>query len=707
MNQLIPIFFLLIGLAIGVTAAWLVLRAKEQQAFERGNAEGRRIALTERIQGSDQTSATANAKIQQLEAQIREFQTAESNLKAKLSQYATIIQQERKQAQEKLVDINQAQQKLADAFKALVADALKCNNQSFLELAKATLETFQEAAKGDLDKRQQAINDLVKPVKESLDKVNTKINELEKARAGANTGLTDQFKSLAETQKQLQSETDTLAKTVASLETSVGVVVQKLDYLKTTGVDDEIDELPPVEVTPRPSQTPEMSAGEGRQLIVADELRSDCADIVVEEKCILVPNDNRNDFDEIRNEPTATSGQTEEELATPLLTPPAAESLTTLLTPASHLTEQTHAALRETVEEHPGTLQMPDGKKIDQIGQDSGLAARRKLETVHNHFTKLGGKVIVTNKSPETPVIHMYLGKSQACDIDLAWLEGVIGLQTLGLAFTLVTDTGLKHLKGLPTLHSLDLGKTQVTNEGLAILGAIDSLRTLGLSDTSVTDAGLEHLKSLVNLQALYLWRTKVTNTGLKHLQGLTNLHTLDLSATQVTNAGLEHLRHMTGLHTLDLTGTMVSKKAVKHLRRTLPTCTIEHRNATSQSHTSVQSASYRRSHGFLPARKNATITRPAPQADSFRTNITDRQAVEAQITVWLEACKVKHAALNWTLDTVRLLVHTLRIPLDDVPTWTTDGLTVLARDLHLSFEAVLDSEKVSTALKSSTMTRR
>jgi hypothetical protein len=108
--------------------------------------------------------------------------------------------------------VNQAQQKLADAFKALAAEALKSNNQSFLELAKATLEKFQETAKGDLEKRQQAIQELVKPVKESLDKVDTKINELERARAGAYTGLTEQVKSLMDTQKQLQCETANLVK---------------------------------------------------------------------------------------------------------------------------------------------------------------------------------------------------------------------------------------------------------------------------------------------------------------------------------------------------------------------------------------------------------------------------------------------------------------------------------------------------------------
>ena len=214
MDAILPILLLFIGLAIGVTAAWLVLRAKGQHAYDRGkaDAEGERIALTERIQARDQTIADLNAKVQQFEQKIQEGQAAESNLTAKLAQYATILDQERKQAEEKLAIVNQAQQKLADAFKALAAEALKSNNQSFLELAKATLEKFQETAKGDLEKRQQAIQELVKPVKESLDKVDTKINELEKARAGAYSGLTEQVKSLMDTQKQLQSETANLVK---------------------------------------------------------------------------------------------------------------------------------------------------------------------------------------------------------------------------------------------------------------------------------------------------------------------------------------------------------------------------------------------------------------------------------------------------------------------------------------------------------------
>lgn len=96
------------------------------------------------------------------------------------------------------------------AFQALSADALARNNQAFLELAKTTLAHTQAAAVSDLDLRQQAIGELVAPVRASLDKVDSKIQELEKARAGAYAALHEQVRSLLETQSQLRSETGKL-----------------------------------------------------------------------------------------------------------------------------------------------------------------------------------------------------------------------------------------------------------------------------------------------------------------------------------------------------------------------------------------------------------------------------------------------------------------------------------------------------------------
>lgn len=96
------------------------------------------------------------------------------------------------------------------SFQALSAQALARNNQAFLELAQSTLAQAQQAARGDLDLRQQAIGELVAPVRASLDKVDGKIQELEKARAGAYAALQEQVRSLIETQTQLRGETGRL-----------------------------------------------------------------------------------------------------------------------------------------------------------------------------------------------------------------------------------------------------------------------------------------------------------------------------------------------------------------------------------------------------------------------------------------------------------------------------------------------------------------
>ena len=96
------------------------------------------------------------------------------------------------------------------AFKALSADALARNNQAFLDLAQSSLARAQDAARGDLEKRQQAIGELVAPVRDSLERMDGKIQDLEKSRAGAYATLTEQVRSLIETQSQLRSETGKL-----------------------------------------------------------------------------------------------------------------------------------------------------------------------------------------------------------------------------------------------------------------------------------------------------------------------------------------------------------------------------------------------------------------------------------------------------------------------------------------------------------------
>ena len=203
MEIVFPVSMLAIGLVIGTVSLWFITRTKLKYEFDRGRAEGEteRATLIERLAGKD-------SQLQEF-AQLR---LEHGQTLGSLSALQTRLEEERKASQEKLTLLNNAESKLADAFKALSADALRNNNQSFLDLAKQNLETFQQTAKGELERRQSAIGDMIKPLKESLEKVDGKIGELEKNRVGAYSELREQVKHLAQSHLQLQSETGNLVK---------------------------------------------------------------------------------------------------------------------------------------------------------------------------------------------------------------------------------------------------------------------------------------------------------------------------------------------------------------------------------------------------------------------------------------------------------------------------------------------------------------
>ena len=214
MEILFPASMLAIGLIIGGLFIWLINRTKLKYEYDRARAEidTERATLAERLSGKEEQARALREALDREVQQTNGLRAENAQALAELSALTTRLEEERKSSQEKLELLSNAEEKLADAFKALSADALRSNNQSFLDLAKERLQTFQEAAKGDLEQRQQAIDQIIRPLKESLDKVDGKIGELEKTRAGAYSELREQVKGLATSQSQLQAETGNLVK---------------------------------------------------------------------------------------------------------------------------------------------------------------------------------------------------------------------------------------------------------------------------------------------------------------------------------------------------------------------------------------------------------------------------------------------------------------------------------------------------------------
>ena len=121
-------------------------------------------------------------------------------------------EEQEKATQEKLALVAGTRTALAEQFKALSAEALDSTSQTFLKLATATLEKHQVHAQSELEARQQAVDALVQPIKESLTKVDGKLGEIERTRIDAYSSLHEQLRNLTETQLPLvQKATTSLA----------------------------------------------------------------------------------------------------------------------------------------------------------------------------------------------------------------------------------------------------------------------------------------------------------------------------------------------------------------------------------------------------------------------------------------------------------------------------------------------------------------
>ncbi len=181
-----------VGLVFGGMLAWLALRS-------------RTAALTERLSLMEKALAVGKADL----ARLQQAQTDLVGAKARLE---SDLASERRNNAEKIELVTRASEELRNAFKAMASDALKSNNSSFLVIAEETLKRFQSQARGDLEARQKAVADLVAPVRESLNKVDTQIQQMEVARGDAYGELRAQVQSLITTQKELQSETGNLVR---------------------------------------------------------------------------------------------------------------------------------------------------------------------------------------------------------------------------------------------------------------------------------------------------------------------------------------------------------------------------------------------------------------------------------------------------------------------------------------------------------------
>lgn len=129
----------------------------------------------------------------------QELAAARATLESERLNFAT---QEKKH----LELLDQAQEKLTSVFKSLSADTLRFANEELIKRANEQFLAQQKGSENELEKRKIAIENLLKPIQEQMEKLRIYNSDMEKNREGAYQALNERVKSLAETQQSLDKQ---------------------------------------------------------------------------------------------------------------------------------------------------------------------------------------------------------------------------------------------------------------------------------------------------------------------------------------------------------------------------------------------------------------------------------------------------------------------------------------------------------------------
>lgn len=202
MTEFIPHIIGACGL-IGILVTYLLMASKLKAS---------KSLSSEQLKSEQTRCKEAHENLNQLQKKYDALQTSENQLKQQQTELKVRMEEERKSAKEKQELLKKAETKLGDTFKALSADALKSTQDQFLTLAQNNLKAQQQEAKNELEKRKTAVEQLVKPISQTLEKVQSQIIESEKLREGSQASLKQQIIHITESNTGLQRETQKLVK---------------------------------------------------------------------------------------------------------------------------------------------------------------------------------------------------------------------------------------------------------------------------------------------------------------------------------------------------------------------------------------------------------------------------------------------------------------------------------------------------------------
>ncbi|GHC67070.1 DNA recombination protein RmuC [Roseibacillus persicicus] len=193
----------LFGFVAGLFMMWLILRAKFATL---------RVRQEEQARSAKKAIASLEAGSANLEAELTELRNTEVILLKRQGELEATLSGHKRRHVEQQQLLSDMEARFANTFRTLSTDALRSSQQQFVTLAQQALRAQQEEAQGIFDKRHVAVEQLVSPVAQSLEKMQSRVGEIEQARENAYTSLLEQVRHLAESQASLNKETHRLVR---------------------------------------------------------------------------------------------------------------------------------------------------------------------------------------------------------------------------------------------------------------------------------------------------------------------------------------------------------------------------------------------------------------------------------------------------------------------------------------------------------------
>ncbi len=204
------LLYLVLGLGLGGTIGWLfAMRWLATHSSETPLEKELRQQLAQR----DATQTLLQGQLED----CRDALTAAEAKRAALQQALLEQRQWHDQALAAARDSHQtAIAELKTAFKALSAQALQETHPAFLRLAQEVLSKHQEAARGDLNQRQESIAGLVKPLEEHLRLYQQRLAQSEVQQSSALGAVRKHLETLTVHSQTLSAETYQLRRVLSS-----------------------------------------------------------------------------------------------------------------------------------------------------------------------------------------------------------------------------------------------------------------------------------------------------------------------------------------------------------------------------------------------------------------------------------------------------------------------------------------------------------